>query len=548
MMVATNTLLGHNMAAFNYEWDDFRGGYYVGPSDVNQPKNTWKGANITLSDDDATLVPTYEPQTRTLSGVSTSGGKISNGATATTWSDPTYFNGYVVLVGRTSSAATIYFINTATNAVQAIGLGAAGTVCGGAPVIVPVNGDLVAYVVIGTTNIYQITRSSGAVATFLPGALGVIGITAGLTNLTIWNARMIAWSTSTDYLVFSEALNFGINWPALNYITVGYANDGISYCIPRNIDMVVVKPSGWYSITGVMGANTSVRQMNDTLGILPVDPAAQHNNAIYFTTSTGSNNYAVNLLAISGSRVDVAAYQRFGVNDANLRIARTNMGYLAVVALVEDYPAAKNAVCYLFDPQERWQVFKIPAVSSYSDAVRFAFARGQVSRYNTTEDQNLYLCEYTNGSSNTVTLRSLRPNTIEPGKLSASSAPASATLKLADISTKTPTIIRRVYVEAEMMQIPSSPYTGSASIQARVNNKAVGDKPFSQTIGDVSSNLSIAYTYPYSDFTSVTNTIYSQVRVLRFNVDDATYGYVNEIELQFSGLRIRRVWVEGDSR
>jgi len=98
------------------------------------------------------------------------------------------------------------------------------------------------------------------------------------------------------------------------------------------------------------------------------------------------------------------------------------------------------------------------------------------------------------------------------------------------------------------MQIPDSPYTGSASIQARVNNKALGDIAFSQTIGDLSSALSTAYTFPYSTFTTVTNTTYSQIRVLRFNVDDATYGYTNEIEIQFSGLRIRRVWVEGDSR
>lgn len=538
-MVVTSTPLGRKMAAFNYEWNDFRGGYYVGPSETNQPKNTWKGANITLSDDDATLVPTYEPIIRTLTGVSTSGGKITNGSTATTWSDPTYFNGYVVLTGRTASVATVYFINTATNAVQSVALPVAGTVCGGPPVVVPVSGDIVAYVCIGNNVLYQITRSSGVVVT--------TSLSLDVSNLTIWNARMIAWSTTSDILLFSDALAF-TTWQSLNYITVGYANDGISYCIPRNIDMVVVKPSGWYSITGVMGANTAVRQMNDTLGILPIDPAAQHNNAIYFTTSTGSNNYAVNLMAISGSRVDVAAYQRFGLNDANLRIARTNMGYLAIAALVEDYPTSQNAVCYLLDSQERWQVFKMAAAATYGSSVRFAFAKGQVSRYNTAQDQNLYLLEYTNGSSNTATLRSIRPNTIEPGKLSASSAPATATLKLADIATKTPTIIRRVYVEAEMMQIPSSPYTGSASIQARVNNKAISDFAFSQTIGDPTSGLSTAYTYPYTDFTNITNTVYSQIRILRFNVDSATYGYVNEIELQFAGLRIRRVWVEGDSQ
>ena len=69
------------MAAFFYEWDDFGGGYYVGPSAVNQPKNTWQGANITLSNDDATLVPTYGPQQITLSGTGVTAGVIGVGAT-----------------------------------------------------------------------------------------------------------------------------------------------------------------------------------------------------------------------------------------------------------------------------------------------------------------------------------------------------------------------------------------------------------------------------------------------------------------------------------
>ena len=91
------------------------------------------------------------------------------------------------------------------------------------------------------------------------------------------------------------------------------------------------------------------------------------------------------------------------------------------------------------------------------------------------------------------------------------------------------------------------PYTGSAKLQAKVNIKALGDIGFNDDI-DSSSGLSTAYEYPFSSFTSVSNTSVSQTRVLRFNVNNACYGYVNEIELKFSGLRIRRVWVEGDSR
>jgi len=531
------------MAVFHYEWDDFGGGYYVGPSAVNQPKNTWQGANITLSNDDATLVPTYGPQQITLSGTGVVSGVISNPGVSTTWSDPTYFNGYCVLVGLTSAATYVYFIDTSTGAVNRISLGVVGTSAGAAPVVVPVGNDVVAYVAVGTTAIYQVTRSSSAVAVFTPSGNAIL-----LTGLTIWNARMIAWGSASDTFLFSDALTFGASWSSLNFVGVGYANDGISYCVPRNLDMIVIKPSGWYSITGILGTSTAVRQINDTLGILPIDPVAQHNNTVYFVTSTGTNNYAVNLMAISGSRVDVAAYQRFGLNDANLRISRTNMGYLAVAAVIEEAFLVQYANVYLLNAQDRWQVIKIPATMTYDDSLKFAVARGQVSRYNTSQDQALYLAEMTTGATqNKLALHRLRPTTIEPGQASGSTLPASATLKLPNITTKVPTIIKRVYVEAEMLQIPGTSYTGSASIQAKVNNRAVANIDFASGT-EATSGLSTAYTYPFVDFTTVSNTTTSQIRVLRFNVDNASYGYTNEIELQFAGLRIRRCWVEGDSQ
>ena len=531
------------MAAFFYEWDDFGGGYYVGPSAVNQPKNTWIGANLTLSNDDATLVPTYGPQKITLSGTGVTAGVIDNSTASTTWSDPTYFNGYCVVVGLTSAATYVYFINTSSGVVQRISLGVVGTSAGAAPVVVPVAGDVVAYVAVGTTAIYQITRSTGAVVTITPDSN-----TKLLTGLTIWNARMIAWGSASDTFLFSDALAFDSSWSNLNFVGVGYANDGISYCVPRNLDMIVVKPSGWYSITGILGASAAVRQMNDTLGVLPIDPVAQHNNTVYFTTSTGTNNYAVNLMAIAGTRVDVAAYQRFGLNDANLRISRTNMGYLAVAAVVEEAFLLQYATVYLLNSQDRWQVMKMPATMEYDDSLKFAVARGQVSRYNTSQDQALYLAEMTTGTSqNKLALHRLRPTTVEPGQANGSTIPASATLKLSNIMTKVPTIIKRVYVEAEMLQIPGTSYTGSASIQAKVNNKAVANIGFAASI-EATSGLSTAYTYPFVDFTTISNTTTSQIRILRFNVDNASYGYDNEIELQFAGLRIRRCWVEGDSQ
>jgi hypothetical protein len=529
------------MATFGYEWNDFRGSLFVGPSEVNQPKNTWRGENVTISDDEATLVPTYESTVVTLTGTGTTGGQIASGTTSTTWSDATYFNDIVCFVGRTSSATTVYFIQASTGAVTKKDLADTSPDSTlGAPVLVTESGAIVAYVATGNSKVYRVVWSTLAETSY--------ATIQAVTHLTLWNARMIAWSNSSDQFIFSDALDF-TTWPSLNYVGVGYSNDGISFCVPRNLDLVVVKPSGWYSITGVLGTNASVRQMNDVLGVISNDSCAQHNNVVYFTTDTGYEDFSVNLYAITGSNVDVAAFHRFGFGGSNAKTVSTNLGYLAVVAKSTD-GTSDFASVYLLNSLNRWQYIKIPASITSAQNRRFLLANGQVSRYTSSaSDRTLYLLEYSNGDTkNSVALRKVFPNTVEPGKTSGASTPSFATVKLSDIATQRPTTIRRVYVEAEMLQPPSGFYTGSASIQVRVNNKSVHDIPFSQTTGDATSGLSTAYTFPFSTFSSSSTAPYSQIRVLRFNMDNASYGYLQEVEIYFSGLRIRRCWVEGDSQ
>ena len=536
------------MAEFGFQWEDFRGGYYVGPSELKQPATTWKGYNVTIADDDATLVPTYAPVQLTLSGTGVTSGVLDNGSSQTTWSDPTYFNGWVVVTGRTTSTCYVYFINTSSGAVTRRDLGVVGTSAGSAPVCT-LNGsvDVNAYVVIGDEKIYK-ANSANSTVTVISQSYSP---TIDLHGLTLWNARMIAWSNTSDSFVFSNALSFDTTWPGINYVSVGYANDGISKCVPRNLDLVAVKPSGWYSITGVLGFNSAVRQMNDTLGILPTDPVEQHNNAVYYTTYVGYTDYAVNLFQIVGNRVDIAAYQRFGLGDSNMSIARTNIGYLGITALTDDPSGSVYCTMYLMDMQDRWQLQRVDRVMSGATKPRFCLARGQVSRYNNSQDRNLYLVECTSSASdNRLAVVKIRPNTVEPGQ-TATTTPATGVVKLSDITTQRPFVIKEIWVEAEMMQIPTigsmSAYTGSASLTCYVYNKSVADMTFDD--GEQSPTVySSTMSYPFADFTSNTAAVTSQVRVIKFRVNNASYMYAGEIELQFAGLKIRRVWMTGDSR
>lgn len=548
------------MAEFNWEWNDFNGGFCVSHSDVNQPKNTWKGYNVTVADDDATLVPAYTPTQLTLTGTDVSGGVISHGSTNTKWSDPTYMNGYVVVTALQGSTASVYFINTETGAVVKRTLtGVTAKSVGTAPICISWTGstNIWAYVVVGGYDIYMVTTENSTVTTFTSAASP-----GDLAGLTLWNARLIAWSDVFDKIIFSDpfqfnpyATEYSTAWPSLNYLAAGYADDGVSQVIPRNMDLVVVKPSGWFSITGVLGVSAAVRQMNDTIGIFPSDPIDQHNNIIYFTTNTGYTDYAINLYQIVGGRIDVAAFQRFGLGDSNARVTKTNMGYLALTALTDDPSGTTYCTAFIMNMLEKWEVLKInrviPAVSGVKP--KFAFARAQVSRYRETlsSDRYLYMIESTtSGSDNKLAVIKVKPNTVEPGKNS-DNTPAEGVVKLSNILTRRAFTIKELYVEAEMIQLPNignmTAYTGSASISCYVNNKSVSDITFTDSKPSPYPN-SDPYTYPYSSFTSETDAVSSQIRVIRFRVDNASWMYGAEVEFHFAGLKIRRVWLHGDSR
>lgn len=539
------------MPAFSYEWKDFKGGYFVGPSETTQPANTWKGENVTIANDDAYLVPTYEPEDLTLTGTGVTAGVIDNGTTETVWSPPTYFKNWIVMTSSTgTSSGKCHFINTTTGAVTSATI----TVQPYDPLPAPVVRNIAG---IGGTAIEACCATGSSALSFVRSdTLGVVSIAPGggtntlpLTGAAFWNARLVVWSRVSEIVYFSEALDFD-NFPSLNYFGVGYNEDGVSYVVPRNLDMIIVKPSGWYSLTGVLGSNASIRQMNDTMGIMYDDPVAQHNNTVYFMANTGFNDYSVNLMAISGTRVDVAAYHRFGLLESKTKIAKTNMGYLSVTTT--DFENGDPvATIYLLNALDRWQIMKLRNTSTNQQNTTYSVARGEVSRYGVAADQYLYLVETNSGSSyNTAKVIRVRPNTVEPGKEAGADTPYAGVVQLSDLDSKQPTIIRQIYVEAEIMQFPtwSSPYTGNATMEVRVNNKSVEDITYSTAIGDATSGYSQAYSFPFTDFVSLNTDFKKQVRVLRFNMDNASYGYINEIEIRFAGFRIRRVWVEGDTR
>ena len=540
------------MGSFTFDWNDFGRGLHVGPSDLNQPKNSWTGKNVTLADDDSAIVPIYAPVAVTLTGTGTSAGIINLTTTATTWSEPSYFNGYIAITALTASTgrAQLYIINTTTSVVTPYEIVATGaTSAGSAPVFTydTTFGALI-YVAIGLGNVYSVKQSTGAVVAspMTGGAL--------VNRLTIWGARMIAWNTSSETFYFSAASIY-TSWTSLNYIAVGYTYDGISSIVPRNLDLVVIKPSGWYSVTGILGTSANVRQYSDSIGVISTDPIAQHNGNVYFTTATGVYKQAVNLLSFSGYQLSVAAFQRFGTDYFHSKISRTNMGYLAVSGFSAKTTVASSEYnVYLLNLLDRWQLISGVRTSGSSNIANTTFmvAGSSVSRMGHADDQYLWLLEFVSdgATENKVALQKILPNTFEPGKESGATTANTGTLVLSKIVTQTPAILKNIYVEAELMQLPTtgtiSKYTGNATMALTVRNESIEAIAYNEaTVGP--TGTSSTFSTAFSLFSNTVE-IATQTRVLKFNVNSAAYGYLNEIEINFKGFRIKRVWATGEAR
>jgi hypothetical protein len=106
-------------------------------------------------------------------------------------------------------------------------------------------------------------------------------------------------------------------------------------------------------------------------------------------------------------------------------------------------------------------------------------------------------------------------------------------------------------------------FTGSAQMKVSVINGAPEDVAYDPTLTFVSGER----TYTQS-LTSIPNTTaftpttanaapytagnphkrVAATRILRFDSDNMGYGYKHNVSITFSGFRIKRVWVEGDSR
>jgi hypothetical protein len=551
---------------FRYEWNDFSGGYYVGPSAINQPKNTWTGTNVVLTDDDASVVPTNAVYEYTLTGTDTTGGYIQAPGTVVsqTLGTPTYFNNTIIIpfieylaVGNPSGC--LYLIDAVTQIVTKVTVVTASAASFGfspyEPVCVKVDGtsatDFYIYVTFGGSSYYRVRKSTLAITTVTPS--GGAAMTS-ISGLTVWGARLILWSMSDDRIIFSNALDF-TTVSSENYVQIGYSEDRVIRVLSRQFDLIVCKQGGFYSVTGVLGTSTAVRQLNDTTGFAPDRGALalQFNNTVYFLDIPGAGPYA-NLYQLSGTRIDPAAFIRFNSQDTNpINIAKSNSSMVISTVDNELLLANNQYKIFVANKLNRWhQITGTRFLPEAGGAINIYCATSpsaRSSRNNVAYDDLIYIVEH-DFDGKKIAVAAYWPNTVYPGGtnalLSLVGNRSTGTLILEDVKTTEPTKITSVWVEAELLQINQSTFTGNASITCTVNNNSQDWTDFNGS-ATTPSSTSGTFTAAFNTFPNQ-NDWQSKIGVIKFNTDSMGYGYANEISFTFAGLKIRRVWAEGTTR
>jgi hypothetical protein len=607
------------MPAFISTWDDFTGGYFVGENDNRQPRSTFTGENVAVSINDGSIVATNKVQQITISDddpeldaftVEDDSLYIDGGSSADVYVTPAVQAGnFVFFAVRLSQTTFKMFRLSVDGGSGTLKASAAVTIDSGHKItnVFTTNegGEIYAYIGNKTT-LYKFT-GTGDWDSGEPAVKTDITLPSGITSIsgiTVWNARMVAWSSETDFVYFSDALDFN-TWVSTNYLAPGYSNNGVIHVIPRYEDLVVVKPNAIYSITGVLGTTAAVRQISDA--IYPPDnnysPIVSQSNTMFYLSRLTEPYYS-NINFLSGQQVGVAAYQNFGRSRTSLydhvttpSLTASSNGDVVCTYSAPEYGAG-GFFALIRNRFGDWVKIKSPSFSFYAPAVSgVAQQPFFIRRYSAVNN-------YQTPSADPVSIGGISPNTVifmqvasktfagsfrdfaryksitfgywnqqqvnagsdyETDNETVFSTVTEGTLILSQVGEQKASTIRRVCVEAtlDMDYANYDDFTGSAQMKVSVINGAPEDVAYDPTLNFISDER----TYTQS-LTSIPNTTaftpatanaapytagnpykrVSATRILRFDSDNMGYGYKHNVSITFSGFRIKRVWIEGDSR
>jgi hypothetical protein len=467
---------------FTIEYDDFSGGYFAGPRGTAQPRNTWRGVNITSPVSDGTLMPTTTFASHGATATGTTGGGSSGG---------------VGMPGIDSSR--FIYLNAGSwakwaGATTTTGLGV------GSPVgeIRPVAFDG-SFFVPGSSG-SQISRWTGT------GAASAIAVQAPFGMLEAWGEFLVAagsYGSSEPQRLYYSAASDGTSWPSGNYVDIGVIGGGIRCLVAVGGELLVGKDDGWYAVNGVLGETETVRK------VAPGGPVAgSFDQAPAVATPWGSvvfRSRASGITEMRGSLQQPFIYPPAGANGAMPDVDALGLVGSKVVMTIDGkvWVREANGGFTVYDSGSSIVNF----VAFTEPAANTLIARESAAWKSLTLDQS------------------------NPGH--SGSAYYSATAQLAEYQHRTPFEVLAAIAEVECGSASVST-NGDATLGLRILAPAHPDVATAAAVGSVASTLQTASV-------SSTLTPAAERKTARFAPSDAPASMSIVPEVTLKGVKLRRL-------
>lgn len=430
---------------FDVVYDDFAGGYYVGPSYANQPRNTFHGDNIMATADEALLMPAAELLPASSAFSTSSSGRIVRGTVDSA--------GRVVTVDRLSSGNTTlhWFDVSAFPATTPF-----STTTAAATTYVDDNAEqrspLVAF---GNNFYYYVGHKDNAGATAAQiSQHDATGITFVDTPLPA-GAHPICVAHDQFLCVFPRTLSSirnrfyysapgnGASWDSNNYYNIGNPNYPIRAMVSRGTELYIGKPDGWWLLTGVLGQTASIRKIAHRGPTSAVVPIVSNLGIMYPATEVAEPFGTAALRLLRGSQVEPMLYWPYPRPDG---IVSTHVVELVRVGDHIIMDGQDGMSVFVFnEPRQRWRRLLRPTDISTSCVNYFTPAETpSLSRY-------AYFVRTQDKAVGTADARIYR-HELEPVEppVTSTNTFTSGTASLAQYVHRSPFVINNVLIELNL--------------------------------------------------------------------------------------------------
>jgi hypothetical protein len=516
---------------FDVVYDDFTGGHFMGPSQANQPRNTFTGPNVVCTADEGFLMPDggWKKMTTAASTGLTTAPEIT---------PPTVFGSSNTY--QTNTRAEIWFVaNGAPTLVRQVipELDSVQTV---ATLPLGIQRQPVGSVLGNRISFHRGLSTNLLYLVTLGGTVTTATISADFTLGTFWwNNFAFGAGLGSNRLWFSAAGD-PTSWPALNFIDVGESFSPIYAVVPTGDSLFIGKPDGWWTLTGVPGQSASLRRLSTTghPAIKNTVIASPHigRGAVHSNVGIVQRTIRGQLAEIvRGTQVEVFAHHS-GV-DKSKAIFVTTAGEYVVVTETDAASAGYDGTMWCYSESRGiWRqkamptkasqgaegIMWIPVEDRAGDSERF-YAVG-LERYAST--------------NHAIYVYSGFREPLDP-QVDAYGYYDTATATLAEYSNTAPFTVKEMVVEVDFGQ--PAQQGAQRSVKASVVTQSVTD--LDQTF-DIAGDLAVPFrsTKLVKTWANANNTRRGHRQTVRFGVNDGAAATMTAAPvIEMTGVKVRRV-------